>query len=61
MRQPKPEPLPIDEVEVGKLMPELEEALQRLGPKNYAHATAGAFAKGGRFNPQRKRARYAIT
>lgn len=41
------------------LDPELEQTLKRVGPDNYGKETASDFAKGGRFNKNR-RPRYAL-
>ena len=44
-----------------KLHPELQDALDRVGPTNYGLATARQFRPGGKFNPKARRQRYAIT
>jgi hypothetical protein len=48
-----------DNEPAGELDPELQRTLERVGPGNYAAATAHEFAV-GRFS-QRRRPRYAIT
>jgi len=40
---------------------DLKRVLDRVGPSNYARATAREFRPGGRFNPRARKQRYAIT
>lgn len=43
------------------LAPELQQALEAVGPRRYARATAKEFAPGGKYAAKRPRQRYAIT
>ncbi len=55
---------PIDEPpnpRAGVLDRQLADLLARTGEREYAIRTASLFAKGGKYNPKKKRARYALT
>jgi hypothetical protein len=49
-------PAPSDHALAG----DLAEILERVGPSNYARATARDFAPGGRYHGGRRRQRYAL-
>lgn len=50
--------LPDDEPP-GGLQPDLQRKLEAVGPDHYAKATAGDFAKGGKYNETSKKLKYA--
>lgn len=45
----------------GGLQPDLRRKLDTVGPDHYAKATAGDFAKGGKYNATPKKPKYALT